>query len=770
MIVVAKPNSELLLGIVPVLQSPAFAGRSALFAFLTFDSRKSICLTACDKPAHFLDMSTRRKFLAGSVTAVAGALATSTSAQSQTKVQSKVSETTSLCGEWFFRTDPDNSGTQQKWYDVQALGNDKNNKDRDDKDEDNDWRSVSVPHTWQVEDPLTNYRGVAWYWRHFDAPANWQECAVRVEFEAVFHTATVWVNGSLAGEHARKGYTAFTLDIAHLMGWGRTNSIAVRVDSAFNQHMLPRGQSSDWANDGGIFRPVHLLVTPKTFVERVDIDAVPDLKSGDGNLAIVAHVRNTGVKTWKGKGSFRMIDEETGLTVLADSQGSALSVEPGAAQSLALKAVLPKPKLWHFDHPNLYRLEFLISDEHDAHEYKTIFGVRKLEVIGGAFHLNGERIRLMGAERLAGSNSKLGMAESTEQIASDHADLKHLNCIFTRVHWPQDKRVLDYCDRHGILMQSEVPAWGPDTFDRMGPQPDEDIMQNGLEQLREMVARDRNHPSVVVWGLCNEIGGQSPPAYQFAKRMREEAKRLDPNRLSSYASDSLRSTPQRDVAGLMDFIETNEYYGTWYPGTAENVSRHLDEVHTAFPDKPIVISEYGYCACAADRPEGDEHRIEIMRSHDAAIRSKDFVAGAIFFCYNDYRTHVGDRGTGALLQRVHGVVDLFGAQKPSYELLRRECSPIESIAVENQLNKFQLLIKTRRDLPMSTLRGYKVRGLFFGEGDIPVECREVSLPDAAPGSETKLAMVFNQSEVPLHVQFDVMRPTSFSAYSLVWKP
>jgi beta-glucuronidase len=159
-----------------------------------------------------------------------------------------------------------------------------------------------------------------------------------------------------------------------------------------------------------------------------------------------------------------------------------------------------------------------------------------------------------------------------------------------------------------------------------------------------------------------------------------------------------------------------------------------------------------------------------MRSHDAAIRSKDFVAGAIFFCYNDYRTHVGDRGTGALLQRVHGVVDLFGAQKQSYELLRRECSPIESIAVENQLNKFQLLIKTRRDLPMSTLRGYKVRGLFFGEGDIPVECREVSLPDAAPGSETKLAMVFNQSEVPLHVQFDVMRPTSFSAYSLVWKP
>ncbi|MGA7931435.1 MAG: glycoside hydrolase family 2 TIM barrel-domain containing protein, partial [Candidatus Sulfotelmatobacter sp.] len=424
----------------------------------------------------------------------------------------------------------------------------------------------------------------------------------------------------------------------------------------------------------------------------------------------------------------------------------------------------------HFDHPSLYRLEFLISDERDVHEYTTTFGVRKLEIIGGAFHLNGERVRLMGAERLAGSNSEFGMAESTEQITSDHADMKHLNCVFTRVHWPQDKRVLDYCDRNGILMQSEVPAWGAETFNRMGAQPDEDIMQNGLEQLREMIARDRNHPSVVVWGLCNEIGGQAPPAYQFAKRMREEAKRLDPSRLCSYASDSLRSTPQRDVAGLMDFIETNEYYGTWYPGTAEDVSRHLDEVHAAFPGKPIVVSEYGYCACAADRPEGDEHRIEIMRSHDSVIRSKDFVGGAIFFCYNDYRTHLGDRGVGALQQRVHGVVDVYGTQKLSYQLLRRECSPVESLAVENQLNKFQIFIRVRRDLPNYTLRGYKVRGLFFGEGNIPVERCEVDLPEAGPGSETKLEMAFSQSEVPLHVQIDVLRPTSFSAYSLIWRP
>src|SRR3989442_251055 len=128
-------------------------------------------------------------------------------------------------------------------------------------------------------------------------------------------------------------------------------------------------------------------------------------------------------------------------------------------------------------------------------------------------------------------------------------------------------------------MQTEVPAWGSETFEGMAARPDADILEKGFAQLPEMISPDREHPPGVVWGLGNEIGGQNPAGYQFAKRMLEEAKRLDPGRLCSYASESLRNTPQRDVAGLMDFIETNEYYGSWYPGTAEDVARHLDEIH-----------------------------------------------------------------------------------------------------------------------------------------------------------------------------------------------
>lgn len=701
-------------------------------------------------------MHSRRKFLTQAGALAAGTLGTPAVPAGEKTTDLSAPETVSLCGQWWFRIDPGSVGEQQRWY-----GTD---------DSMSAWRKVRVPHTWQVDSAFIDYRGAAWYRRTFDAWSEWQNLAVRIEFEAVFHTATVWVNGELAGEHARKGYTAFVLDITHLLRWGRSNTIAVRVDNAFNDNMVPRGRSSDWAHDGGIYRPLQLLITPKTFVERVDIEAFPDLASGDGKLSITAHLRNTGSKAWMGRVFFRIVDDETGLTVLTSSDTLSLSIKSGATQTPKIETTLPKAKLWHFDHPNLYRLIFSIASGQETHQLAATFGVRKLEAKGSGFYLNGERVRLMGVERMAGSNPEFGMAEPSQWITHDHDDLKHLNCVFTRVHWPQDKRVLDYCDRHGILMQTEIPTWGADTFNAMGAEPDTNIMENGLEQLREMIARDRNHPSVVVWGLCNEIGGQNPPAYQFAKHMLEEAKRLDPNRLCSYASHSLSETPERDVARLMDFIETNEYFGSWYPGSPEAVAKHLDELHAAFLGKPVVISEYGYCACTEDRPEGDEHRIEVLRSHDAAIRSKDFVAGAIFFCYNDYRTHVGDRGVGALKQRVHGVVDLYGAQKASYAVLRQEASPVESLTAENHLNSFQLRLKTRHDVPMYTLRGYKLRGIFYGEGDIPLERQEVDLPEIVSGRETTIDLTFSQSGVPLYVKFDVLRPTGFSAYSRNWKP
>src|SRR5882762_3737794 len=198
-------------------------------------------------------------------------------------------------------------------------------------------------------------------------------------------------------------------------------------------------------------------------------------------------------------------------------------------------------------------------------------------------------------------------------------------------------------------------------------------------------------------------------------------------------------------------------------------TRKLDDLHTGFPGKPVVISEYGYCACTEDRPEGDEHRIDVLRSHDAAPL-QGFRGWRHFLLlqrlpYACRRSRCG-RAEATCSRRCGSL----RSAKASYEVLRRESSPVESLTAENHLNAFQLRLKTRHDVPMYTLRGYKLRGIFYGEGDIPVERQEVELPEIASGGETTVDLTFSQSGVPLHVKFDVLRPTGYSAYSGNWKP
>jgi beta-glucuronidase len=661
-----------------------------------------------------------------------------------------------LEGEWQFRLDPKSVGESQGWHLPSASSN--------------GWSRVTVPHTWQVSEDSAGYLGVAWYRRTFELPESWAGKVLRLKFQAVFHSAVVWVNGQRIGSHLRKGYTSFTFDISSAVLPGQSNTIIVKVDNSFDQSMLPRGNSYDWAPDGGIIRPVSLLITPKTFIERVEVEAQPDLNTSHASLALRAALRNSGNSAKHVELAYEILEDDTERVVLRIERAATASLKPGASEEVSLPpAELPNPRLWHFDRPHLYRLAVTIQTAGEPlHACSTTFGIRKIEVRDAGFYFNGERVWLMGVERMAGSNPEYGMAEPAAWILHDHDDLKALNCVFTRVHWQQDERVLEYCDRHGILLQEEVPTWGSQTFSGMGSQPSPGIMENGLEQLREMIERDRNHPCIFSWGLCNEINGQNPAAYQFAKRMYEEAKKLDPNRLRSYASNSLQKTPEKDVAGLMDFIEWNEYYESWYKGGVEDVKRNLEEIHRAFPDKPIVISEYGYCACTPDRPENDLARIRILLEHDDSYRQYPFVGGAIFFCYNDYRTHKGDKGIGVLKQRVHGVVDLYGARKTSFEALREQASPVQALSLASEGNSLTATVEARRRLPAYTLEGYALRWIVYARPDLPMEQHETPLPRLAPGQSATVALTFRQ-ENPTHIRVEVIRPTGFSAMTAIWK-
>ncbi len=624
-----------------------------------------------------------------------------------------------------------------------------------------DWQSVTVPHTWQTLGNSPDYVGVAWYRLAFDAPNEWRNQFVRIEFEAVYHSAAVFLNGAYIGEHIGKGYTAFTCDASPRLKPGQTNELLVRVDNSYSDTMLPRLKSFDWADDGGLTRPVSILLTPHVFVERMEIEAAPDLEFKNAQVMIRAVIRNTLLTPQQVRVQASLQEEGGGVPLLA---GEAKPATIPAAGLLAVN--LPpmhiiSPKLWHFDHPHLYAATVSLSGSPGSHVVEDIFGVRRFEARGTKFYLNGEPVVLMGVERMAGSHPRFGMAETTEWIEANHRDLKELNCIYTRVHWPQDRRVLDFCDRHGILMQEEVPAWGPSTFRDISDDLQHKLEQNGLEQLREMVARDRNHPSIVTWGLCNEVDGKNPRTRAFAHVIADEARKLDPSRLLTYASHTLNVHPEEDMAGDFDFISTNEYYGSWYPGGPKEVYAHIDRIRKAFPNKPIVISEYGWCECQPSIAPGDEHRVDIVNGHTEVFREFPEVAGAIYFDYNDYRTLVGDKGVGAFRQRVHGVVDLYANRKPSFQALVLQSSPIERLDLKWSSAGPEMTLATRKTLPSYTLSGYRVRWVFHGYDDLPMEGRLDELPSVATGESLHLSARSSIAN-PRRVVVDILRPTGFS--------
>lgn len=699
-------------------------------------------------------MLSRRKFIQnGGSIGLFGLLPAVTFAESRQQTAAKKVEgiqlSVPLNGRWYFAFDPDGEGERSNWFATEegAVS----------------WQAIQVPHTWQIIPGQAEYFGIAWYKKAFYAPTEWDDKIIRVEFEAVYHSARVWLNGRPVGEHLRKGYTAFFLDLTKAIKPGEVNTLVVQVNNAFDDHMLPRSHSYDWAADGGITRPVTLHVTEPFFTRRTAVTSEPNPDRKTAKVKVDAVLTNGSNHSAILDADFH-IREARSAEPAADHPRRSIRLKAGETKTISFSdVIINDPLLWHFDHPDLYILELqLWKDDKLVHVYDETFGIRKIEVKEDAgFYLNGERVWLMGVERMGGSNPRYGMAETTAWITHDHDDLKELNCIFTRAHWQQDKRVLDYCDQHGILIQCEVPTWGPNTFKGMTTHPDADIMQNGLEQLRELVHRDRNHPCIFSWGLCNEIGGQNPPAYEFAANMLKEAKRLNPERLCAYASNSLQQTPKKDVSQLMDFVEWNEYYESWYPGTVKDMERNLEEIHQAFPRKPIVISEYGWCRCTTDRTVGDPKKIDVLQTHDGVFRKHDYVGGLIFFDYNDYRTHIGDKGTGPLKQRVHGVVDLYGVKKPSYDVLRYESSPIDYLNVWLVNGELHIALKTRKQIPAYTLSDYYIRWLVYGDQNIPLEEGHVTLPELMPGGDFSHQLRVTTAS-PEKIDIKIMRPTGFS--------
>ena len=357
--------------------------------------------------------------------------------------------------------------------------------------------------------------------------------------------------------------------------------------------------------------------------------------------------------------------------------------------------ILESVDYWHFDRPALYRLRLTLKRNgviEDVNE--TVFGFRDFRVEGSAFYLNGERVCLCGTEWMPGSDPAYGAAETPEQMEKMLRLLKESNCVFTRFHWQQDDFILDWCDHHGMLVQEEVPFWGPDP-----EKPGELQREIALGQLEEMISAHRNHPCVIAWGVGNELCAQDAETIRYIRQAAACAHELDPDRCANYVSNTWFENPMADGTVDGDVLMINDYIGTWHGERDEH--KELSRLIADNPGRPVVPSEFGLCEPAFSG--GDARREQIFLEKMEAYRQHEEIAGTIYFCLNDYRTQMGEDGEGKLRRRVHGSVTMDGQTKPSYYTVQRECAPFIL-----RWEQGQLVLTWRKDLPCYELRGYLV--------------------------------------------------------------
>ncbi len=462
-------------------------------------------------------------------------------------------------------------------------------------------------------------------------------------------------------------------------------------------------RSYDWANDGGIYRNVYEIITDRQAIRNIHIIAKPDGHKGKALIKVnLLNPEDTNLSKITLKASINEENQPTQRQIFNGILDG--KFERGTFTcSLNFDQINP----WHFDSPNLYKLKVkLLLDNVEKDEYSTLFGFRSIKVSKNRYILNGEPVRLMGVEWMPGSTLERGMAETHADLEKNLNLQKNVNCIFTRFHWQQDEFVLDWCDRHGILVQEEIPYWGGTTL------LNDTLLQKGVQHLDEMTDAHFNHPSLIAWGIGNELQGHNPLNKVSLKKLYDHAKENDPSRLVNYVTNNLhfgfpsegKSLP--DASADFDMMMFNEYFSTWYGKSIDVVPEQLDRIAKEYPDKPLTISEWGVCEPV--HKGGDPRRIKEMVKQIAIYGSKDYIAGAVYFCLNDYRTQMGEDKTYSYPQRVHGVCNIKLNPKPSYDTLKFISSPVEVKKIEMNQGKISVTLQGKVGIPSYTLRNYTI--------------------------------------------------------------
>lgn len=515
---------------------------------------------------------------------------------------------------------------------------------------------VQLPHTvkelpYHYFDEKT-YQFQSCYRKKFAVSPNLQEMRLFVDFDGVMCYAKVFVNGQFVGEH-KGGYVPFSVEITQYVEYGEaeSNLLVVYVDSTERADIPPFGGEVDYLCYGGIYRDVTLRAVPHCHIESMYAHPVSVLtaeKSLQVDVAI-AHCDRTN----------KSIDVSAALFDSKNRKRAELtrSLEV-SVPSLSLSMLMDELtglKLWTFERPELYRVEVsLLEDGIVCDSVSTRIGFRTVEFTPKGFFLNGKLLKLRGLNRHQ-SFPYVGYA-MPERVQRKDADiLKYelgVNLVRTS-HYPQSPYFLDRCDEIGLLVFEETPGW-----QHIGDSAWQDV---ACENIRKMIIRDRNHPSIILWGVrINE----SPDCTAFYQRTNTIAHELDPYRQTGGVRCIEKSEFFEDVYTMNDFTYGAQGLPVGTAAGAARVLRSQREVTGQADLVPYLITEFGGHIYPTKRFDQEERLVEHAKLHlsvQNAAALDPQKCGAIGWCAFDYNTHA-NFGSGDRIC-YHGVMDMFRIPK-----------------------------------------------------------------------------------------------------------
>jgi beta-glucuronidase len=479
--------------------------------------------------------------------------------------------------------------------------------------------TLKVPGDWNTQEPtLFRFEGVVWYQRDFDFQPK-ANTRTFLHIGAANYKSFVWVNQKRICDH-EGGFTPFDCEVTAALKAG-SNFVVIAVDSTREVDGIP-SIGIDWFNYGGLTRDVSLVTLPAQFIDDYDVHLKHEasFSAADANtLAGYVHVEGAIAGT---PVTLRIPEAGVNTTLKTDSQGRA-----------AFEIKAGKLELWSPETPRLYQVALASGQD----QLTDDIGFRDIRVEGTRILLNGKAIFLQGANMHAEAPYRTGRACTDEDVKNIFGFLKDLNANFVRLaHYPHDERMERTADREGIMVWSEIPLWQHISFEKP------EVYAKATYMLNEMIRRDRNKASVILWSVSNETPN-NPTRTQFLTNLANEARRLDSTRPITSAligphPKGYEMVQDDPFVAALDVVGQNEYVG-WYEMRPEDA----DNVKWTLPEKPILISEFGAEAKQGnhggkDQRWAEEQQVNVYEHQFVMIKKIPQVRGLIPWILMDFRS------------------------------------------------------------------------------------------------------------------------------------